>query len=208
MFFFKGFVIWLWNKNIYIIFCKNDKKTKKLSPMKKLLLILLLAMVGFAISAPLRKHKKELLLTCQGKETFSRDNPRAADVLCLREEMESLIKEGNFPVVIECDRDVAWLYLNDPMGRDYPEVDFESDYFEIIMDLFPLKINYRLKKDLEKGNQKFFETLGIEYSIENGEVISKIDYEKFEKFLFWKAIQRMSWVKADFCQLFLYDFIY
>lgn len=185
----------------------NKRQQKKLSPMKKLLLILLLAMVGFAISAPLRKHKKELLLTCQGKETFSRDNPRAADVLCLREEMESLIKDGNFPVVIECDRDVAWLYLNDPMGRDYPEVDFESDYFEIIMDLFPLKINNHLKKDLEEGNQKFFETLGIEYSIENGEVISKIDYEKFEKFLFWKDIQRMSWVKADFCQLFLYVLI-
>ena len=166
----------------------NKKQQKKLSPMKKLLLILLLAMVGFAISAPLRKHKKELLLTCQGKETFSRDNPMAADVLCLREEMESLIKEGNFPIVIECDNDVAWLYLNDPTGRDYPDADFESDYFEIIMDLFPLKINNRLKRDLKKGNQKFFETLGIEYIVENGEVFSKIDYEKFEKFMFWDVV--------------------
>ena len=108
--------------------------------MKKLLLILLVVMVTSAMSAPQKKHNKELLLTCQGKENFSRDNPRAADVLCLREEMESLIKEGNIPIVIECDRNVAWIYLNDPMGRDYPEVNFESDYFEIILDLFPLKI--------------------------------------------------------------------
>jgi len=143
-------------------------------------------MVGtIAMSAPQRKHNKELLLTCQGKETFSRDNPRAADVLCLREEMESLIKDGSIPIVIECDRDVAWIYLNDPMGRDYPEVDFESDYFEIILDLFPLKINKELKKSLKQGNKAFMEALGIEYLVENGEVFSIIDYEKFENFMFW-----------------------
>jgi len=136
------------------------------------------------MSAPHRRPKKELLLTCQGRETFSRDNPRAADVLCLREEMESLIKEGNIPVVIECDRSVAWIYLNDPMGRDYPEVDFESDYFEIILDLFPLKINRELKKSLTVGNKAFMEKLGIEYLVEDGEVISKIDYDKFENFMF------------------------
>ena len=153
--------------------------------MKKLLLILLVAIVASAMSAPQRKHNKELLLTCQGKENFSRDNPRAADVLCLREEMESLIKEGNIPIVIECDRNVAWIYLNDPMGRDYPEVDFESDYFEIILDLFPLKINKELKKSLKDGNKAFMEALGVKYLVENGEVFSLIDYEKFENFMFW-----------------------
>lgn len=153
--------------------------------MKKLLLILLVVMVTSAMSVPQKKHNKELLLTCQGKENFSRDNPRAADVLCLREEMKSLIKEGNIPIVIECDRNVAWIYLNDPMGRDYPEVNFESDYFEIILDLFPLKINKELKKSLKNGNKAFIDALGIEYLIENGEVISKIDYDKFENFMFW-----------------------
>ena len=98
--------------------------------------------------------------------------------------MESLIKEGNIPIVIECDKDIAWLYLNDPMGRDYPEVNFESNYFEIILDLFPLKINKELKKSLKKGNKTFIEKLGIEYVIEDGEVFSKIDYDKFEKFMF------------------------
>ena len=152
--------------------------------MKKLLLILLMVMVASAMSAPKKKHNKELLLTCQGKENFSRHNPRAADILYLREEMESLIKEGNFPIVIECDRNVAWIYLNDPMGRDYPEVDFDSDYFDIILDLFPLKINKELKKSLKQGNKAFMETLGIEYLVENGEVLSIIDYEKFENFMF------------------------
>ena len=152
--------------------------------MKKLLLILLVIMVASAMSAPQRRHNKELLLTCQGKETFSRDNPKPADIQFLREEMESLIREGNIPIVIECDRDVAWIFLNDPMGRDYPEVDFESDYFEIILDLFPLKINKELKKSLRQGNKAFMEALGIKYLVENGEVISLIDYEKFENFMF------------------------
>ena len=98
--------------------------------------------------------------------------------------MESLIKGGDIPVVIECDRDVAWILLNDPMGRDYPEVDFESDYFGVILDLFPLKINKKLKKSLRQGNKTFMKMLGIEYLVENGEVISLINYEKFEDFMF------------------------
>ena len=176
--------------------------------MKSLPFILLMIMVGtIAMSAPQRKHKKELLLTCQGKETFSRDNPRAADILCLREEMESLIKDGSIPVVIECDRNVAWIYLNDPMGRDYPEVDFESDYFELILDLFPLKINKELKKSLKSGNKAFMETLGIEYLVENGEVFSIIDYEKFENFMFWrltKLIKKPLKKLTVYSQLFYY----
>ena len=177
--------------------------------MKTLPFILLMIMVGtLAASAPLKGPKKELLLTCQGKETFSRDNPRAADVLCLREEMESLIREGNIPIVIECDKDVAWIYLNDPLGRDYPEVDFDSDYFEIILDLFPLKINKELKKSLAVGNKAFMDALGVEYLIEDGEVISKIDYDKFENFMFWYQINqetiKKSWpfFRPAFCLSF------
>ena len=153
--------------------------------MKSLPFVLLMIMVGtIAMSAPCKCHKKELLLTCQGKETFSRDNPRPADIMSLREEMESLIKDGSIPIVIECDKDVAWIFLNDPMGRDYPEVNFESDYFEIILDLFPLKINKELKRSLKQGNKAFMEALGIEYLVENGEVISLINYDKFEDFMF------------------------
>ena len=177
--------------------------------MKTLPFILLMIMVGtLAASTPQKWPKKALLLTCEGNETFTRDNPRAADVLLLREEMQSLIKEGNIPVVIECDRDVAWIYLNDPMGRDYPEVDFDSDYFEIIMDLFPLKINKELKKSLAVGNKAFMDALGVEYLIENGEVISKIDYDKFENFMFWYQINqetiKKSWpfFRPAFCLSF------
>jgi len=151
--------------------------------MKKVLLILLVFMVGSAMSVQ-QRPEKELLLTCQGNETFSRDNPRPADIFFLREEMESLIKEGNVPIVIESDRDVAWIFLNDPMGCDFPEADFESDYFGIIQDLFPLKINKELRKILRRGNQAFLDALGIEYLVEDGQVFSKIDYEKFGNFMF------------------------
>ena len=153
--------------------------------MKKLLLILLAIMVTSIMSAPQRKPQKELLLTCQGKETFFKDNPRPADIQFLRKKMESLIREGNIPIVIECDKDVAWIFLNDPMGRDYPEVDFDSDYFDIILDLFPLKINKELKRSLSAGNKAFMEALGIEYLVQDGEVFSLIDYDKFENFMFW-----------------------
>ena len=153
--------------------------------MKKLSILLLPFLVcTLSFLVPHKEPKNALLLVCQGNEEFSRDNQRAEEILFLREEMESLIKEGNIPIVIECDKDIAWLYLNDPMGRDYPEVDFESNYFEIILDLFPLKINKELKKSLKKGNKTFMEKLGIEYVIEDGEVFSKIDYDKFEKFMF------------------------
>ena len=153
--------------------------------MKKLSILLLPFLVcTLAFLVPNKEPKNALLLVCQGNEEFSRDNQRAEEILLLREEMESLIKEGNIPIVIECDKDIAWLYLNDPMGRDYPEVNFESNYFEIILDLFPLKINKELKKSLKKGNKTFMEKLGIEYVIEDGEVFSKIDYDKFEKFMF------------------------
>ena len=145
------------------------------------LLMLMVSIVSIARSYP----KKALLLSCEGNENFCRDNPRPAQIFSLREEMESLIKEGNIPVVIECDKDVAWIVLNDPVGgRGYPEVNFKSDYFDTILDLFPLKINQTLKKKLKDGNKAFINTLGIEYVVSQGEVISKIDYEKFEDFMY------------------------
>ena len=153
--------------------------------MKKAQFIILMILLGCVPISAQSHPKMALLLSCQGNENFCRDNPRPAQIFSLREEMESLIKEGNIPVVIECDRNVAWLYLNDPDGgRDYPEVNFQSDYFEIIMDLFPLKINKELKMALKLGNASFMEILGIKYQVENGEVVSKIDYDKFENFVF------------------------
>ena len=112
------------------------------------------------------------------------ESPRNDVSLSLWKKMESLIKDGEYPVVIEYDHDIAWILLNDPdNSRDYPETNFKSDYFETITDLFPIKINKTLKNSLIKGNKVFFETLGIEYIIEDEEVISKINYEKFERFV-------------------------
>ncbi len=152
--------------------------------MKALPFIMLMFLLGTLASPARIRQKKSLLLVCQGAEEFVRDNPRAEQVLLMREEVESLINEGNYPVVIECDRKVAWIFVNDPdNGRDYPEVNFKSDYFEML-DLFPLKINRTLKKRLKIGNKEFLETLGIKYLVKNGEVISEIDYDRFEKFMF------------------------
>ena len=162
-----------------ILLKKNHKKT---TSMKSLALILLM-FLGETLASPARP-KETLLLVCQGNEEFSRENPHIEQVLLMGEEVESLIKSGSLPVVIECDRNVAWVYLNDPYdGRDYPVADFKSDYFETL-DLFPLKLTKKLKKMLKKGNKKFLETLGVEYIIKNGEVFSKINYNKFEAFAF------------------------
>ena len=152
---------------------KNHKKT---TSMKSLPFILLMFLVGTLVSPA--RPKETLLLICQGNEEFSRENPR------IEQEVESLIKSGSIPVVIECDRNVVWVYLNDPDdGRDYPVADFKSDYFETL-DLFPLKLTKKLKKMLKKGNKEFLETLGVEYIVKNGELFSKIDYDKFEVFTF------------------------
>ena len=151
--------------------------------MRTLPFIFLMFLLGTLTSTAKIRPEKTLLLVCQGNKEFSRKNFEIEQILFIREEVESLIKGGSLPVVIECNRNVAWLYLNDPLGRDYPEVDFESDYFETL-NLFPLKLTTKLKRMLKKGNKEFLETLGIEYIVENGEVFSKIDYNKFEIFMF------------------------
>ena len=116
--------------------------------------------------------------------TFRQDL-KDEEIPSLRNRMESLIKTGHIPVVIEEGNNVVWLYLNDPYGgRGYPETNFDSDYFEIITDLFPLKLTNRLKRSLKRGNKSFVKTLGIEYIVENDEVISRINYDTFEKFIF------------------------
>ena len=169
-------------KYVYYYNILLNKTTKKTTSMKSLPFILLMFLVGTLVSPA--RPKETLLLVCQGNEKFSRENPRIEQVLLMREEVESLIKSGSLPVVIECDRNVVWVYLNDPdNGRDYPVADFKSDYFETL-DLFPLKLTKKLKKMLKKGNKEFLETLGVEYIVKNGEVFSKIDYDKFEVFAF------------------------
>ena len=43
------------------------------------------------------------------------------------------------------------------------------------------------------------EALGIEYLVEDGQVISKIDYDKFENFMFWALTKliKKPFKKAD-----------
>ena len=168
----------------YVYYCNIllNKNHKKTTSMKSLPFILLMFLVGTLVSPA--RPKETLLLICQGNEEFSRENPRIEQVLLMREEVESLIKSGSLPVVIECDRNVVWVYLNDPDdGRDYPVADFKSDYFETL-DLFPLKLTKKLKKKKKKGNKEFLETLGVEYIDKNREVLSKINNDKYEGIAF------------------------
>lgn len=126
-----------------------------------------------------------LRLISQGTQELSVYIEHQEEALQLRDEIEFLIKSGNYPVVIEEKRNVLWVYLNDPYGgKDYPVSNFESDYFETI-DLFPLKLSNQLKSCLKKGNKFLLETLGIRYIIKDGEVVSKIDYNKFDRYVFW-----------------------
>ena len=126
----------------------------------------------------------ELILTYQSNDTTTfRQKLSIEEIPSLRDWMESLLKTGSMPIILEEKNDVVWLYLNDPCGRGYDDIDFESDYFEAIKDLFPLKLSDTLKKILEKGNKSFIKALGIDYRIEDKEVISIIDYNIFEEFI-------------------------
>jgi len=124
-----------------------------------------------------------LILTYEGPDTVCRQRLKEQDLPSLRETMESLIKSGNIAIVVEKKNDVVWLYLNDPCGRGYTDIEFQSDYLEAIQDLFPLKLTDKLKKSLKKGNESFIKTLGIEYIVSDEEVISNIDYETFEQYM-------------------------
>lgn len=150
--------------------------------MKKFRLLLMFLIMTLTLQA---QNDAPLQLISQGTQELSVYIEHQEEALQLRDEIEFLIKNGNYPVVIEEKRNVLWVYLNDPYGgKDYPVSNFESDYFETI-DLFPLKLTNQLKSCLKKGNRFLLETLGIRYIIKDGEVISKIDYSKFDRYVFW-----------------------
>ena len=91
---------------------------------------------------------------------------------------------GSYPIVLECNRNVVWVFLNDSLkGTDFPAATFESDYFDFL-DLFAIKLTKKLRKVLKSGNKELLQTLGIEYIVKGEEVFSQIDYEKFGKFAF------------------------
>ena len=150
--------------------------------MKNLSSILLMFLIGTLVFTT---QQSELFITYDGYKTTFRQNLKVEEVPSLRDRMSSLIKDGNVPIILEEENDVVWIFLNDSENaRDYPDTELTSDYSEIIQDLFPLKLTKKLKKSLKKGNKAFIKTLGIEYLVENEEVISKINYKTFEKFVF------------------------
>jgi len=109
----------------------------------------------------------------------------------LKDEMVECISNGYLPIVIEGDRDIAWIYLNtvdDPRGYEGEDFEIQTNFIELSMDLFPLKIEKRLMRKLRLGHEnykRFFKAIGVEYDEdENGEIISRINYKKFEKFVY------------------------
>ena len=137
-------------------------------------------------SLALSQQKSSLLLTYQGNGSYLGTGIQSEDVPLIREEMGNLIKKGYTPILVEGDWEVIWLYLNDPYTPiDSIEIDFESDYLDTIQDLFPIKPSKRIKKILSKkwDKKKVMDVLGIRYLVEDDEVISLINYKKFEKYL-------------------------
>lgn len=156
----------------------------KITVMKTLPFVLSMFLIGTLAYAAPQQRTNPIVLTYEGNEIVLMENPRNEESLFPQREMESLIRKGESPIIIEVNRDIAWIYLNDSNGKDYPETNIKSDYFEIIWGVFPIKMNKTLKNSLKRGNKAFFETLGIEYIIKNNDVISKIDYGKFDRFAF------------------------
>lgn len=115
------------------------------------------------------------------------------EIPLLKDEILECIPNGYMPIVIEGNYEIAWIYLNtvdDPreyVGEDFDEI--ETSYIELYNDLFPIRINETLKELLTRkrygGFKKFFKTIGVRYSNDdNGEIITKINYDKFEPFVF------------------------
>jgi len=148
--------------------------------MKRMYSFLLLCL-GIALIVLVDSHG--LILTYEGPNIVYKQKLKKQDLPSLRDRMESIIKSGNIAIAVEKKNDVVWLYLNDPCGRDYTDIDLQSDYLEVIQDLFPLKLTDKLKKSLKEGNESFIKTLGIEYIVVDKEIISKIDYETFEQYI-------------------------
>ena len=81
---------------------------------------------------------------------------------------------------------IGWIYLNDINSpRDYIDVsNVQSDYLGTV-DLFCINLSFRLRMILRFfGVKCLFKTIGVEYYVdEEGNVISNINYDKFEKFV-------------------------
>ena len=150
--------------------------------MKKFITSLLMILVA-SLAYP---QERSLMLTYQGNSFYMGYGLQSQDLPFIRERMGNLIKQGYTPILIEGDWEIIWLYINNPHNPvDYIDMDFESEYSEAISDLFPIKTNRKLKRALKKwwNNKRVLEILGIKYQVENDEVISVINYKKFERYL-------------------------
>ncbi len=144
------------------------------------MLVFLVGSLAFA------QQKHGLMLTYQGHGSYSGHGITSKDIPEIREKMETLIRDGYLPILIEGDWEVIWLYLNDPINPiDCEEIDFESDYICEIEDLFCIKTDEKIKTLLKEkwNNKKVLKLLGIRYKVKDDEVISAIDLRKFERYL-------------------------
>jgi hypothetical protein len=143
---------------------------------------------------PLAFCQSSLMLTYQGHGATAGIGTQVSQIALLKDEMVERISHGFLPIVIEGNQEIAWIYLNtvdDPRGYEGEDFDgIQTDYEELFMDLFPIRIDEDLKKLLNKqrgGYKQFFKTIGVEYldpQKTNGEIVSKINYDKFDKFVY------------------------
>ena len=156
--------------------------------MKKFLFTLLV----LVLVLPAASAQNPLVIKYEGNGVIGGAGLQPSQAPEAEQDVIARLNENYLPVVVEYKKglfgkfrpSVAWIYLNtvdDPRG--YPETTIQSDYFGVI-NLFCINLSFWLRLKLKKGVNHFFKTLGVEYYInENGEIISTINYNKFERFV-------------------------
>lgn len=153
--------------------------------MKKIVFIFVLLV---SIGTIAYGQHKSLILNYEGHQSYGGIGTPEKKIPELHDEMVELIKKGYATLVIEGNDEIAWILLNDVSNpKDYTDgsslASIESDYINLIQDLFPIKITKSLKRKLNRGINVFMTALGIEYVVDGDEVTTIVDYDKFEKYL-------------------------
>ena len=166
-------------------------KTKTKYIMKKFILSVVMLIFGISVSAA----QNSLIIKYEGNDVFGIAGMLPSEANKAKDEIISKLQQGFLAFLVENTPNrqgvykptIAWIYLNDTKDpRDYHDVsDIESDYLGKI-ELFCINLSPRLRFILKvKGTEGFFNEIGVKYDTdENGDIISIIDYEKFEKFVY------------------------
>lgn len=172
----------------------NILHTRKQKPkyiMKQFILSIVILILGISVSSA----QNSLIIKFEGNGVVGIAGMLPSEAYKAKDEILSKLQQSFLAFLVESAPNrqgvykptVAWIYLNDTKDpRDYHDVsDIESDYLGKI-ELFCINLSPRLRFILKaKGTKGLFDEIGVKYDTdENGDLISIIDYEKFEKFVY------------------------